>query len=58
MYDDVWRCGPRRELTMCALYWSTVISEEKWPDEWEQLALKEFDDAAQAIEALAAQQAE
>lgn len=58
MMSDLSGCENHHQIVKCALYWSTVIEHEKWPQVWSDLAIEEFDKATRAIEALAAQQAE
>lgn len=55
---DIWACETSHQLVRCVFFWSAKVIDDKWPEEWVTQAKEEFDKAAKAIEALAAQQAE
>ncbi len=58
MQADILACETPMQLQKCRWFWSSIAERDKWPGYWLELAGEEFDKAALAIEALAAQQAE
>ncbi len=58
MQADISCCESPFQILKCRLVWALKAEAELWPQDWLEAASDEFDKAVEAIEALAAQQAE